>query len=44
MIAKPLARYSSWLRRGDFIFLSGMIAVEPASGKIIKGFEDLPDG
>ena len=44
MTAKPLARYSSWLRRGDFIFLSGMIAVEPASGKIIKGFEDLPDG
>ena len=44
MTAKPLARYSSWLRRGDFIFLSGMIAVEPASGQIIKGFEDLPDG
>ena len=43
MIAKPLARYSSWLRRGDFIFMSGVIAVEPASGQIIKGFEDLPD-
>ena len=43
MTAEPLARYSSWLRRGDFIFLSGMIAVEPASGQIIKGFEDLPD-
>ena len=44
MMSKPLARYSPWLRRGDFIFLSGVIAVEPASGQIIKGFEDLPDG
>ena len=44
MIASPLARYSSWQRRGDFIFLSGVIAVEPAEGRIIKGFSDLPDG
>ena len=40
MIATPLARYSAWQRRGDFIFLSGVIAVEPAEGKIIKGFND----
>lgn len=42
--AAPLARYSSYLRRGDFVFLSGVIAVEPASGKIVRGFGDLPDG
>ena len=40
--AKPLARYSPWLRRGDFIFLSGVIAVDPAAGRIIRGFADLP--
>ena len=40
--AKPLARYSPWQRRGDFIFLSGVIAVDPAAGRIIRGFADLP--
>lgn len=40
--AAPLARYSAWQRRGDFIFLSGVIAVDPAAGKIIRGFADLP--
>lgn len=40
--AKPLARYSPWVRRGDFIFLSGVIAVDPAAGRIIRGFADLP--
>ena len=44
MSAQPLARYSSWQRRGDFIFLSGVIAVDPSEGKIIKGFDDLPKG
>ena len=29
--ARPLARYSAWVRRGDFIFLSGVIAVDPAA-------------
>lgn len=44
MSAQPLARYSSWQRRGDLIFLSGVIAVDPSEGKIIKGFDDLPKG
>jgi enamine deaminase RidA (YjgF/YER057c/UK114 family) len=43
-IAKPLARYSAWQRRGDFIFLSGVIAVDPTAGRIIRGFADLPEG
>ena len=42
--AKPLARYSAWVRRGDFIFLSGVIAVDPAAGRLIRGFADLPPG
>ncbi|WP_045392909.1 RidA family protein [Falsirhodobacter sp. alg1] len=40
--AKPLARYSAWTRRGDFIFLSGVIAVDPQAGKVVTGFADLP--
>ncbi|PQO24105.1 RidA family protein [Rhodobacteraceae bacterium WD3A24] len=42
--AQPLARYSAFQRRGDFVFLSGIIAVDPALGRVIRGFEDLPDG
>lgn len=43
-IARPLARYSAFARRGDFIFLSGVIAVDPAAGRIIRGYDDLPEG
>ena len=42
--AQPLARYSAWQRRGDFIFLSGVIAVDPAAGRVIRGYQDLPGG
>lgn len=44
MAAAPLARYSAWKRRGDFIFLSGIVAADPGSGTIVRGFDDLPDG
>jgi enamine deaminase RidA (YjgF/YER057c/UK114 family) len=40
--AVPLARYAAWQRKGDFIFLSGVIAVDPAAGKIVRGFDDIP--
>ena len=41
-IAQPLARYSAWRRVGDFVFLSGIIAVDPASSTIVKGYADIP--
>jgi enamine deaminase RidA (YjgF/YER057c/UK114 family) len=41
---RPLARYSAWLRRGDFIFMSGVIAVDPSAKRIVRGFADLPPG
>ncbi len=44
MTAAPLARYAAWHRCGDFIFLSGVIAVDPAAGRVIRGFADLPAG
>ena len=40
--ASPLARYSAYRQVGDFIFLSGIIAVNPKEGLIIQGFADIP--
>ncbi|MEO8524323.1 MAG: RidA family protein [Caldimonas sp.] len=42
-IAQPLARYSAWRRAGDFVFLSGVIAVDPAASRIVRGYADIPD-
>lgn len=42
-IAQPLARYAAYRRAGDFVFLSGVIAVDPAPSKIVKGYADIPD-
>jgi 2-iminobutanoate/2-iminopropanoate deaminase len=42
MTAQPLAKYAAWKRRGDFIFLSGVIAVNPALGLIVKNYADIP--
>lgn len=42
-IAQPLARYAAWRRAGDFVFLSGVIAVDPAAGRIVRGYADIPD-
>ena len=43
-VAKPLARYAAWKRAGDFIFLSGIIAVDPSRNLIVGGYRDLPAG
>lgn len=42
-IAKPLARYAAWRRAGDMVFLSGIIAVDPDAGRIVRGYGDIPD-
>lgn len=42
-IAQPLARYAAWRRAGDFIYLSGVIAVDPAASRIVRGYADIPD-
>ena len=39
----PLARYAAWKRKGDFIFLSGVIAVDASTGSIVSGYADLPE-
>ena len=40
--AQPLARYAAWRRAGDLVFLSGVIAVDPARQLIVKGYADIP--
>jgi len=42
-IAAPLARYAAYRRVGDLLFLSGVIAVDPAANKIVRGYADIPD-
>ena len=42
-IAQPLARYAAYRRMGDFVFLSGVIAVDPAASRIVRGYADIPD-
>jgi enamine deaminase RidA (YjgF/YER057c/UK114 family) len=39
---QPLARYASWKRVGDMVYMSGVIAVEPASGRVVESFADVP--
>jgi enamine deaminase RidA (YjgF/YER057c/UK114 family) len=39
---KPLAQYAAWRRAGDFVFLSGIIPVNPQSATIVRGFQDIP--
>ena len=40
--AQPLARYAASRRVGDFIYLSGVIAVDPTAGRLVRGFGDIP--
>ncbi len=40
--AQPLARYAAWRRAGDLVLLSGVIAVEPSSGTIVRGYNEIP--
>jgi len=39
---RPLARYAAWKRVGDMVYMSGVIAVDPGSGRVIERFDELP--
>jgi 2-iminobutanoate/2-iminopropanoate deaminase len=39
---KPLANDLAAKRVGDMLYLSGVIAIDPAAGKVINRYEDLP--
>ena len=38
-----LARYASYRRAGDLVFLSGIIAVDPGIGRIVHDLSDIPE-
>lgn len=41
-VGKPLANYAAARRAGDFVFLSGVIAVDPRMG-VVERYDQLPD-
>lgn len=41
-MGQPMASYAVARRAGDFLFLSGVVAVDPARKAIVQSYEDLP--
>lgn len=39
---QPLAHYASWRRVGQQVFMSGVIAVDPAAGQVVQRYDELP--
>jgi enamine deaminase RidA (YjgF/YER057c/UK114 family) len=39
---QPLARYAAMKRIGDMVYMSGVIAVDPATRSVVQSFEQLP--
>ena len=42
-IPAPLARYAPYRRAGDLVYFAGIIAVDTAAGRTIRGYEDIPE-
>ena len=40
-VGQPLAHYAAWRRAGDFVFASGLIAVDPSSRRVVDSFGQL---
>jgi enamine deaminase RidA (YjgF/YER057c/UK114 family) len=41
-IGEPMANYAAARRAGDFVFVSGVVAVDPMRKAIVQSYEDLP--
>lgn len=41
-MGQPMANYAAARRAGDFLFLSGVVAVDPARRAIVQSYDDLP--
>jgi len=41
-IPRPLANYAVGKWSGDTLFLAGVVAANPATGRVVRGYEDLP--
>jgi enamine deaminase RidA (YjgF/YER057c/UK114 family) len=42
-VGKPLANYAAWRRAGDYVFMSGVIAVDPAARSVISRYEQISE-
>jgi enamine deaminase RidA (YjgF/YER057c/UK114 family) len=42
-VAQPLSRYSAYRRAGGLVYFAGIVAADPATGRIISGYDDIPD-
>ena len=42
-MGKPMARYAAAKRVGDFVFMSGVVAVHPATRRAVSTYEELPE-
>ena len=42
-MGKPMAKYAAAKRVGDFVFMSGIVAVDPARGTSVQRYDDLPE-
>lgn len=38
----PMANYAAARRVGDFVFMSGIVAVDPATRQTVSSYEDIP--
>lgn len=38
----PMANYAAARRVGDFVFMSGIVAVDPATRQAVSSYEDIP--
>ena len=42
-MGQPMAKYAAAKRIGDFVFMSGVVAVDPATRRAVSSYEVLPD-
>jgi enamine deaminase RidA (YjgF/YER057c/UK114 family) len=42
-MGKPMAHYAAARQAGDFVFASGIVAVDPVRQVVVQGYAELPD-
>jgi 2-iminobutanoate/2-iminopropanoate deaminase len=42
-MGKPMANYAAAKRVGDFVLMSGVVAVDPSTRRAVMGYDDIPD-
>ena len=42
-MGQPMANYAAARRAGDFLFVSGVVAVDPARKAVVQSYEELPE-